>query len=106
MTSDRKIAANRQNATRSAGPRTQGGKIRASSNAFRHGLAVSVRSDSTLVARMTQLTRSMAGGLKAPVLEERVRSAAEASFELQRVRVARGALIGQGVDLSRALASG
>src|SRR5947209_1264639 len=89
MTSDRKIAANRQNAPRSAGPRTQEGKTRASSNAFRHGLAVSVSSDSTLVARMTQLTRSMAASLKAPVLEEHVRSAAEAILELQRVRARR-----------------
>jgi hypothetical protein len=40
MTSQRKIAANRSNGRRGAGPRSTAGKARASRNAFRHGLAV------------------------------------------------------------------
>lgn len=38
MSSERKKAANRANATRSSGPRTQVGKERSSQNALRHGL--------------------------------------------------------------------
>jgi len=38
MTSDRKVAANRRNAQKSAGPRTLSGKAIASMNALKHGL--------------------------------------------------------------------
>jgi hypothetical protein len=40
MTSQRKIVANRSNGRKSDGPRSSGGKAKASHNAFRHGLAV------------------------------------------------------------------
>jgi hypothetical protein len=39
MTSKQKIQANRENALRSTGPKTQGGLRRSSMNAFTHGLA-------------------------------------------------------------------
>jgi hypothetical protein len=39
MASDKQIAANRRNATKSTGPRTQEGKARSRLNALRHGLA-------------------------------------------------------------------
>jgi hypothetical protein len=39
MASDRQIEANRGNATRSTGPRTEAGKIRSSRNSFCHGLS-------------------------------------------------------------------
>jgi hypothetical protein len=38
MASDRKIAANRQNALMSTGPKTESGKLRSRKNAVRHGL--------------------------------------------------------------------
>ena len=39
MASERQIAANRENAKRSTGPRTEAGKLRSSRNAFKHGLS-------------------------------------------------------------------
>jgi hypothetical protein len=39
MATERQIAANRANAQRSTGPRTAVGKMKASRNAFRHGLS-------------------------------------------------------------------
>lgn len=39
MTSERQFEANRENAKKSTGPRTQTGKSRSSRNALRHGLA-------------------------------------------------------------------
>jgi hypothetical protein len=51
MVSDRQIAANRFNAQKSTGPRTQKGKRRSRRNAFRHGMTaegvVSVLEDET-----------------------------------------------------------
>ena len=38
MTTDKQIAANRQNAKNSTGPRTERGKRRSRRNAIRHGL--------------------------------------------------------------------
>ncbi len=38
MASEKQIAANRQNARKSTGPKTDAGKQRSRQNAFRHGL--------------------------------------------------------------------
>ena len=38
MATDKQIAANRRNAMKSTGPKTEEGKLRARQNAFRHGL--------------------------------------------------------------------
>jgi hypothetical protein len=42
MASERKIAANRRNAQKSTGPRSDAGKKRSSRNAYRPGLAAGV----------------------------------------------------------------
>jgi hypothetical protein len=43
MASERQNEANRRNAQKSTGPRTEGGKTRSRMNAFRHGFASKVR---------------------------------------------------------------
>ena len=48
MTSERQRCANQKNARRSTGPRTAAGKAKAAQNSLRHGLAIEIRSDSTL----------------------------------------------------------
>jgi hypothetical protein len=50
VTSEAKIAANRRNAQRSAGPRTAPAKARVRRNALRHGLAAVVVVDDPAVA--------------------------------------------------------
>ena len=42
MVSDRKLAANRENAKKSSGPKSQTGKHRSARNALSHGLAVPI----------------------------------------------------------------
>jgi hypothetical protein len=42
MATDRQIAANRLNAKKSTGPRTQSGRARSSQNAFVHGLSTGI----------------------------------------------------------------
>ena len=51
MTSNRQIEANRGNAKRSSGPRTEAGKKRSSRNSLRHGLARPMTSGSDYEVR-------------------------------------------------------
>ena len=96
MPSDRQIAANRANARRSTGPRTAVGRIRASRNALRHGLARPLPSDPALAAQMTALIAALrepdsnGGTPPHPIVAARF---AEAQLELIRIRGARAAAV-------------
>jgi hypothetical protein len=93
MSSERKIAANRQNARRSTGPRTAAGKKRVSRNAIRHGLARSVLADPSLSPEVERLARLLAGERDSADQLEAARLAAEAELEIIRVRTARASFI-------------
>jgi hypothetical protein len=92
MASARQIAANRRNARRSTGPKTASGRARASRNACRHGL----RGTSGTAAwsdEVERLARQIAGGSDAPTITALARSAAEADFDIERVRLTRAGII-------------
>jgi hypothetical protein len=93
MASERQIAANRLNARKSTGPLSRAGKRRASGNAYRHGLASSRKPDAATARKLEQLARQIAGGSNSEIILELARSAAEAEFDLARVRLASVALI-------------
>jgi hypothetical protein len=93
MTSDKRIAANRRNALRSTGPRTQDGKARSRLNAVKHGLAASLPAlvETQSSTRLARLLAPDAADEAATVAAARL-AAAEAMIE--RCRHARADLAG------------
>ena len=89
MSTSRQIEANRNNARSSTGPRTQRGRARASRNARRHGLSVSVVSDPRLSEQVEELARHLVGETASPGVLEMARRFAEAQIDLDRIRKAR-----------------
>jgi hypothetical protein len=85
MATDRQIAANRRNASKSTGPRTSAGKRRASGNAYRHGLNVQIDDEDHSDA-VELLVRLIAGDAANQHLLPYARSAARAHLDLVRVR--------------------
>ena len=84
MTSDRKIAANRNNAKKSTGPRSAAGKQQSRRNALRHGLAVAMGSNPSFIKDIEILAKALVGDGGPPM--EFARQAAEAEIDLLRIR--------------------
>lgn len=87
MTSARKIASNRRNAKKSTGPKTKTGKWKSSRNAFRHGLAVAIGSQSNFAETINRLTQALAGDIYPNA--DLARKIAEAEVDLLRIRAMR-----------------
>jgi len=105
VATERQIAANRRNARRSTGARSKAGKIRASRNAYRHGLSSSIGSSAAFAKKLQQLARRIAGDAKDQLSLQHALTIAEADLELARIRRAKVALI-QRVRAFGALESG
>jgi hypothetical protein len=93
MTSTKKIAASRSNATKSTGPKTAQGKKRARTNALRHGLAAIAPRDPATSAEIERLARWFCGDGVTPEQYEHARAIAEEHIMLQRVEAAYVAII-------------
>jgi len=93
MASERQIAANRCNARKSTGPRSGPGRKRASRNAYRHGLTLSITSTAAFAKQLDTLVRRIAGNIDDAIPLERARAIAQAELDLARVRRAKVALI-------------
>jgi len=85
MTSERQIDANRRNAQKSTGPKTEAGKKQSSANAYRHGLTSCGRVAGTR-EEIEQLATLIAGGSDNPIILGWAYTAAEATLDLARVR--------------------
>jgi hypothetical protein len=92
MASDRQIAANRNNAKKSTGPRSEAGRGRLRLNALRHGLAVAIGTDPAFQDDIAQLAEALSGSIGMQNVSERARKAAEAELDLLRIRKIRAAL--------------
>src|SRR3954452_15340580 len=93
MPTERQIAANRANASRSTGPRSRAGRKRAAGNATVHGLSANFVSNSALAEQVEKLAREIAGSVEDPILLRYARDAAYAEIDLARVRRIKVALI-------------
>jgi hypothetical protein len=86
MTSHRKVESNKENARKSTGPRTRGGKARASRNAFRHGLSTATNeADAAEIDRLASALITARTNL--PI--ELIRATARVELELRHVRKVR-----------------
>ena len=86
MTSERKIAANRNNAKKSTGPRSEGGRSVSRRNALRHGLAVSIGNDSAFGSDVEDLAKLLSSANGSHSVSGVAREAAEAQLDLSRIR--------------------
>jgi len=93
MVTERQIAANRRNAGKSTGPRSNAAKRRSSRNAYRHGLTSSLPSSAAIAKWLDQLARKIAGDNNNAIVLERARAAAQAELDLARVRLIKVAVI-------------
>jgi hypothetical protein len=95
MTSEHRRRINQKNARCSTGPRTAAGKAKASGNSFRHGLAVDIRNDPGFRSDIRGLAQRYCENGAEPGRFTDALTAAEAQFEINRVRQARVAFIEQ-----------
>jgi hypothetical protein len=86
MPSDQQVAANRANAQKSTGPRSKVGREISRRNSLRLGLAISIRADAAVHDDIEKLAKMLTSSDKNQILPENVRVAAEAQFELLRIR--------------------
>lgn len=91
MTSERKAAANRLNAKKSTGPRSNAGRRRASRNALKHGLAATWTKDSFWLEKHASLAEALSGGAKDQLAI--ARSIADIEFQIISIRSARAFLV-------------
>ena len=89
MTSAARLNANRMNARKSTGPRTERGKKRVAGNAVRHGLAIPIVALPELDAAAEKISHLIVDDSRDPVRLNLARRIAEAQIDLIRVRQAR-----------------
>jgi hypothetical protein len=92
MASDRKIAANRENAKKSTGPRSEMGQRRSRRNAFRHGLAIDLGSEPSFSAGVEMMAKAITSACGQETAGVLARQLAEAEVDLLRIREIRASL--------------
>ncbi len=98
MASERQIAANRRNAQKSTGPKTQAGRERSRMNALTHGLSRTLPAPEGPDPRVLPLARALAGeGVTDPATLFLAEEIAVASLTLVTIRALRASLLGADV---------
>ena len=89
VTSKQKIAANRNNAKRSTGPRTVRGKVEVRRNATRHALAATTTQAPMLALQVERIAKAICRGDDSAQKLSQARDIAESHVLLTRARAAR-----------------
>ena len=89
MPSDRQIAANRNNAKKSTGPRSDAGREASRRNSRRHGLAIAIETDPAFHDDIEKLAKALSLSRGMQIVDERAREAAGAELDLLRIRKVR-----------------
>jgi glutathione synthase/RimK-type ligase-like ATP-grasp enzyme len=92
MPSDRKITANRNNAKKSTGPRSKADQMASRRNARRHGLTIDIGADPAFHEDIEKLATVLSLASGTQKVSEHAREAAEAEFDLTRIRKIRARL--------------
>jgi hypothetical protein len=87
------MEANRTNAKKSTGPKTRQGKNRASQNARRHGLSLSIFTDVIYSEEIQRLANELISDNSSKEIIELARRVAEVQMDLVRIRWARHDLL-------------
>lgn len=93
MSSERKIAANQHNSQKSSGPRTAAGKLKASRNAMRHGLAAIVHRQPTPFGEIERFAKASCGNDSTSALFEQACVIAAVELELRSIREQKIAMV-------------
>ena len=93
MASERQVAANRRNARNSTGPRSDGGKKRASRSSYRHGLTAMRASNPKIAKAVERLARQIASDKTNAITLAAARAAARAQYDLVQIWQTRVALV-------------
>lgn len=89
MTSPRKTAANKRNASLNTGSRSLGGKLVSSHNSYRHGFATPIANDPNAASKIDRLANLLAAHSNDYWRIEKAQVVAESYFDLGRIRSAR-----------------
>jgi len=93
MATERQISANRANAKRSTGPKTNRGRHVSSRNAVRHGLSCSLLMQPTVSIDIERLVQALIRSGAEECESDAAHHIARAHLELQRVRTIRAELL-------------
>jgi hypothetical protein len=94
MASEKQIEANRRNALKSTGPKTQAGRARSRMNALKHGLSRKAPPSSPPDPRVLPLARAIAGdGVTDPAALAAAEEIAVESLTLASIRIMRASLV-------------
>ncbi len=106
MASQKQIEANRRNALKSTGPKTQAGRARSRMNALKHGLSRKARPSSPPDPRVLPLARAIAGdGVTDPAALAAAEEIAVESLTLASIRIMRASLVADRATASIVTAS-
>ena len=95
MATEKQLRANCENAKKSTGPKTAGGRARSSRNALRHGLSLPLTLDTEMAAKAARIRQSLVSKQAEPTQVVAAIEFAQAQLDLLRIRAVRGQMMAE-----------